>query len=148
MLPHPRGHQHDQDPGRRTGAEKRADARRRQRQETGSRATGSGRDKSGADWSAGDWGGVSDEQYWAELSADKPLATTARSAPAGGAHPEAAAGAAEGDEDPADTSGRRARLVDRSVQPPFRVRAARPAGCRAGGFGGATRAARFRWPGR
>ena len=110
MLPHPRGHQHDQDPGRRTGAEKRADARRRQRQETGSRATGSGRDKSGADWSAGDWGGVSDEQYWAELSADKPLATTARSAPAGGAHPEAAAGAAEGDEDPADTSGRRARL--------------------------------------
>ena len=32
------------------------------------------------DEESSDWGGVSDEQYWAELSADKPLATTARSA--------------------------------------------------------------------
>ena len=93
MLPRPRGHQHDEDPGRRARPEKRADARRRQRQESGSRVTGSGRDKSGADSMAGDWGGVSDEQYWAELSADKPLATTARSAQAGGgAHPDAATG--------------------------------------------------------
>ena len=90
-LPRPRGHQHDEDPGRGTGPQKRGDARRRQRQEAGSRA-GGGRDKSGADWLAGDWGGVSDEQYWAELSADKPLATTARSAQAadGGARPDAA----------------------------------------------------------
>lgn len=35
------------------------------------------------DQDAGDWGGVSDEHYWAELSSDKPLATTARSAQAG-----------------------------------------------------------------
>jgi hypothetical protein len=107
MLPHPRGHQHDEDPGRRTGPQKRADARRRQRQQTGSRVTGSGRDQSAADWSAGDWGGVSDEQYWAELSADKPLATTARSAPAGAAYPEAVTGAAAADADPADPGGRR-----------------------------------------
>ena len=60
---------------------------------------GSGRDKSGADWLAGDWGGVSDEQYWAELSADKPLATTARSAQAadGGTRPDAATWGAEAD---------------------------------------------------
>lgn len=35
------------------------------------------------DQDQGDWGGVSDEQYWAELSSDNPLATTARSAQAG-----------------------------------------------------------------
>jgi hypothetical protein len=108
VLPPPRGHQHDEDPGRRVRPEKRADARRRQRQEAGSRMTANDRDESGADWSAGDWGGVSDEQYWAELSADKPLATTARSAPAGGAHQEAATAAAEADADPADASGGRA----------------------------------------
>jgi len=107
-LPRPRDHQHDQDPGRRAGPQKRADARRRQRQESGSRANGSGRDTSGADWLAGDWGAVSDEQYWAELSADKPLATTARSAQAGGggAPPDAATWDAEAGADPADTGGR------------------------------------------
>jgi len=102
-LPRPRGHRHDEDSGRGTGPQKRGDARRRQRQEASSRAAGSGRDKSGADWPAGDWGGVSDEQYWAELSADKPLATTARSAQAadGGVRPGAATWGEEADADPA-----------------------------------------------
>jgi len=111
MLPRPRAHRHDEDPGRRTGSQKRSDARRRQRQESGTRVTGSGRDQSGADWLTGDWGGVSDEQYWAELSADKPLATTARSAQAGsgGAHADAAAWDGEADADRADRGGRRAR---------------------------------------
>jgi hypothetical protein len=109
MLPRPRAHQHDEDPGRRARPQKRPDARRRQRQDSGSRVTGSGRDTSGADWLTGDWGGVSDEQYWAELSADKPLATTARSAQAGGLeHPDAATWDGEADADPADTGGRRA----------------------------------------
>lgn len=109
-LPRPRGHQHDEDPGRRSRPEKRAAARRRQRQESAPLVTGSGRDRSGADWSADDWAGVSDEQYWAELSADKPLATTARSAPAGGgdAYPDTATRDGEADADPADTGGRRA----------------------------------------
>jgi len=108
MLPPPRDHQHDEDPGRRVRPEKRPDARRRRRQETGPRMTANGRDESGADWSAGDWGAVSDEQYWAELSADKPLATTARSAPAGGAYQEAATAAAEADADPGEAGGRTA----------------------------------------
>ena len=32
------------------------------------------------DWPSGEWDQLSDEQYWAELSADKPLATMARPA--------------------------------------------------------------------
>ncbi len=32
------------------------------------------------DWPSTEWDKLSDEQYWAELSADKPLATTARAA--------------------------------------------------------------------
>ena len=32
------------------------------------------------DWPSTEWDKLSDEQYWAELSADKPLATTARTA--------------------------------------------------------------------
>jgi hypothetical protein len=40
-------------------------------------------DQDGDSWDRGDWGGVSDEQYWAELSSDRPLTTTARSAQAG-----------------------------------------------------------------
>jgi hypothetical protein len=32
------------------------------------------------DWPSTEWDKLSDEQYWAELSADKPLSTTARSA--------------------------------------------------------------------
>ena len=140
-LPRPRGHQHDEDPGRGTGPQKRGDARRRQRQEAGSRAAGSGRDKSGADWLTGDWGGVSDEQYWAELSADKPLATTARSAQAadGGVRPDAATWGAEADADPARVTpgtgpdhGRHGRR-HRPVQPPSRVAAAGPPAFRAGG---------------
>jgi len=127
-LPRPRGHQHDEDPGRRARPEKRADARRRQRQESASRMAGRGRGKSGVDSMAGDWGAVSDEQYWAELSADKPLATTARSAQAaGGAHPDAAAWGAGADEDLADTGGRwapRDPAADRSPQEPAPTMAA------------------------
>jgi hypothetical protein len=109
ILPRPRAHQHDEDPGRRAGPQKRPDARRRQRQESGSRVTGGARDRSDADWLTGDWGGVSDEQYWAELSADKPLATTARSAQAdGGAHRDAATWGREADADPADAGDRSA----------------------------------------
>ena len=40
-------------------------------------------DQDGEGQGSGDWGGVSDEQYWAELSSDRPLTTTARSAQAG-----------------------------------------------------------------
>ena len=38
------------------------------------------RDDDDDDWPSTEWDKLSDEQYWAELSADKPLATTARSA--------------------------------------------------------------------
>jgi hypothetical protein len=75
-LPRPRrGDQHDQD---RQEAPRRS-ARSQPRQAAGRIASGA-RDRAGKDWSGTDWGGVSDEQYWAELSSDKPLATTARSA--------------------------------------------------------------------
>ncbi len=88
-LARPRGHQHDE---------------------------GAGTDR--ADWPASDWGGLSDEQYWAELSADKPLATTARSAQPGiDARP--AAPARSGDAAAADGTGRRARR-DSAAQ--FRLR--------------------------
>ena len=79
-LPRPRGHQHDEESGLDAGPDARDDSRRAQRQESRLRPPGNGRDRSGPDWPASDWGGVSDEQYWAELAADKPLATTARSA--------------------------------------------------------------------
>ena len=39
------------------------------------------------DWPSTEWDKLSDEQYWAELSADKPLATTARSAQPSSAPP-------------------------------------------------------------
>ncbi len=43
------------------------------------------------DWPSTEWDHMSDEQYWAELSADKPLATTARTAqPSSAAKPGAA----------------------------------------------------------
>jgi hypothetical protein len=77
-LPRPRGHQHDQDPEP-GGPDDRDDTRRGSRQESVPRLADDWRDRTGADRSADDWGGVSDEQYWAELAADKPLATTARS---------------------------------------------------------------------
>ena len=41
------------------------------------------------DWPSTEWDKLSDEQYWAELSADKPLATTARSAQPSTAAPAA-----------------------------------------------------------
>jgi hypothetical protein len=72
-LPRPRGAQHDQDLD---------DAPRRRGSRPVSRAA-AGRNRSGGDWSDSDWGDVSDEQYWAEMSSDKPLTTTARSAQAG-----------------------------------------------------------------
>ncbi|HLX49956.1 MAG TPA: hypothetical protein VKS82_16620 [Streptosporangiaceae bacterium] len=74
-LPRPRGYQHDQD---RQETPRRA--ARSQPRQAAARLTGGDRDRTGKDWSETDWGGVSDEQYWAELSSDKPLATTARSA--------------------------------------------------------------------
>ena len=44
------------------------------------------------DWPSSEWDKLSDEQYWAELSADKPLSTTARpSRPASDAAAKAAA---------------------------------------------------------
>ncbi len=42
------------------------------------------------DWPSTEWDKLSDEQYWAELSADKPLATTARSAQPSAPAPAAA----------------------------------------------------------
>ena len=60
------------------------------------------RDDDDDDWPSTEWDKLSDEQYWAELSADKPLATSARSAqprtappaakPSPAARPEAMAG--------------------------------------------------------
>jgi hypothetical protein len=55
------------------------------------------------DWPTGEWDQLSDEQYWAELSADKPLATMARPASS-----KAAAAKAPADE-PAARDARAAR---------------------------------------
>jgi hypothetical protein len=105
-LPRPRGHQHDEAPGSGDEPVNRNDIRRRQGSRP--RLSGTTRDRSGGDWPASDWGGVSDEQYWAELSADKPLATTARSAqPGTDAHQAAAARSGSTDPVPADMGGRR-----------------------------------------
>ena len=43
------------------------------------------------DWPSTEWDKLTDEQYWAELSSDKPLSTTARTAPAA-SEPTPAAG--------------------------------------------------------
>jgi hypothetical protein len=108
-LPRPRGHQHDEESGLDAGPDARDDSRRAQRQESRLRPPGNGRDRSGPDWPASDWGGVSDEQYWAELAADKPLATTARSAqPAIDPRQGAAAG---------DLTGRKGRRDAASGRP-------------------------------
>ncbi len=152
-LPRPRGHQHDQDPEPRRRPEDRGDARRGRRQESGSRRAGARSARPGADLPAGDWGGVSDEQYWAELAADKPLATTARSAQPGldalpaaalrDSLPDAAADGAERqarhDEDlawpPREAAPTMAAARGRAhgpVQPACRVR---PAGRAAAGVG-------------
>jgi hypothetical protein len=47
------------------------------------------------DWPSTEWDKLSDEQYWAELSADKPLATTARSAQSNGSVAKPARGPAD-----------------------------------------------------
>jgi hypothetical protein len=60
------------------------------------------------DFEASDWDGVSDEQYWAELSADKPLATTARSAQPGSDPRPPAPVRSGADPAAADATGRRA----------------------------------------
>ena len=46
------------------------------------------------DWPSTEWDKLSDEQYWAELSADKPLSTTARSAQSNGSAAKPARGPA------------------------------------------------------
>jgi hypothetical protein len=108
-LPRPRGHQQDQDPES-GGPDDRDDARRGSRRESVPGLAGDRRDRSRADWPAGDWGGVSDEQYWAELAADKPLASTARSVPSGlDARPAAALRDGALDAGSADAAGRRGR---------------------------------------
>ena len=159
-LPRPRGHQHDEDPGRGRGRRSGPMPGAGSGRNPASRAAGSGRDKSGADWLTGDWGGVSDEQYWAELSADKPLATTARSAQAG--RRRAAGRSHLGTERrtripltrrPQVTPGTgpdhgRHGAVHRPVQPPSRVRAARPPAFRAGHPPAPARTVRFRRSGR
>jgi hypothetical protein len=99
-LPRPRGAQHDQD----LADDRREPARRRPRQApvpAPARVAADGRDSAAGEWSDTDWGGVSDEQYWAELSSDKPLATTARSAA-----PVIGAGRDGGHADPGDRGDR------------------------------------------
>ncbi|HEY3958369.1 MAG TPA: hypothetical protein VGM53_33815 [Streptosporangiaceae bacterium] len=58
------------------------------------------------DQDASDWGGVSDEQYWAELSSDRPLATTARSAQPGHPADRAASPRRRGDDDTRQSGNR------------------------------------------
>ena len=115
-MPRPRGHQHDEDPGSGDRPVNRNDLRRK----PGSRPrlSASARDRSGTDWPASDWGGVSDEQYWAELSADKPLATTARSAqPGTDARQAAATRSGSTDPVPADMAGRGGRRASPAAGP-------------------------------
>jgi hypothetical protein len=51
---------------------------------------GRSRKRDDDDWPSMEWDKLTDEQYWAQLSSDKPLATTARSSqPAGEARPAA-----------------------------------------------------------
>src|SRR5215471_4950511 len=66
------------DPGR-----DRSDSRRRPGK--GQNAPkGRSRKRDDDDWPSMEWDKLTDEQYWAQLSSDKPLATTARSAPPAG----------------------------------------------------------------
>ena len=60
------------------------------------------------DWPSTEWDKLSDEQYWAELSADKPLATTARSAQPSAPAPAATATKPPRATTPAPASGRAA----------------------------------------
>jgi len=69
------------------------------------------------DWPSTEWDKLSDEQYWAELSADKPLSTTARSAQSSSAQPSRPAAAKPGRDRPASAdraASRRSR--DRAGQ--------------------------------
>ena len=60
----------------------RPDSKARQRSQPKTRSGRPSRSKhdDDDDWPSTEWDKLSDEQYWAELSADKPLATTARTA--------------------------------------------------------------------
>jgi hypothetical protein len=60
----------------------RPDSKTRQRSQPKTRSGRPSRSKhdDDDDWPSTEWDKLSDEQYWAELSADKPLATTARTA--------------------------------------------------------------------
>ncbi|HTT52043.1 MAG TPA: hypothetical protein VMH35_11640 [Streptosporangiaceae bacterium] len=70
------------------------------------------------DWPSTEWDKLSDEQYWAELSADKPLATTARSAQSSSPAPAAgqpARTAAARPARPRPARGRAAAADDRTA---------------------------------
>ena len=60
------------------------------------------------DWPSTEWDKLSDEQYWAELSSDKPLATTARSAQSSAPAPVPAPAKAPRATTPPPASGRTA----------------------------------------
>ena len=74
-----------------TEAKARPDAKARPKTQSKGRGRSSrGRhDDDDDDWPSTEWDKLSDEQYWAELSSDKPLATTARSAQPSSAAPVA-----------------------------------------------------------
>ena len=74
-----------------TEAKARPDAKARPKNQSKGRGRSSrGRhDDDDDDWPSTEWDKLSDEQYWAELSSDKPLATTARSAQPSSAAPVA-----------------------------------------------------------
>ena len=82
--------------------------------------------------SADEVDGISDDQYWSDLSSDKPLATTAR----------AAQGAADTDQSwaPGDDSGEPG-FASAPVQADSRSGGAGPPGPQAGGRGRRSRAA-------
>ena len=70
------------------------------------------------DWPSTEWDKMSDEQYWAELSADKPLATTARTAQPSSAAKSGAVGQAPPVPDRSAPAGRsRAERVATAAEP-------------------------------
>jgi len=66
------------------------------------------------DWPSSEWDKLSDEQYWAELSADKPLSTMAR--PSRPASDTAANGSAKAKPGPRDSRPARPPASDRDLQ--------------------------------
>jgi hypothetical protein len=66
------------------------------------------------DWPSSEWDKLSDEQYWAELSADKPLSTMAR--PSRPASKVAANGSAKAKPAPRDSRPARPPASDRDLQ--------------------------------